>query len=77
MAFKMYKNLDFSRQQDMSASGNTNYFKEADGHEETHYGIICLQCDKASYLGKKLLLPGLLDNVLYELGMEDTQKSDC
>ena len=28
--------------------------------EETCYGI-CLQCDKASHLDKKLLLPGLLD----------------
>ena len=44
------------------------------GIEETSYGI-CLQCDKASYLGKKLLLPGQLDGMLYELYMQDLQKS--
>ena len=46
------------------------------GIEETHYGIF-LQCDKASHLGKKLLLPRLLNGMLYELDMQDPQKSDC
>ena len=46
------------------------------GIEETHHGI-CLQCDKASHLGKKLPLLGLLDGMLYELDMQDPQKSDC
>ena len=46
------------------------------GIEETHYGIY-LQCDKASHLGKKLFLPGLLDNMLYKLDMQDPQKNDC
>ena len=32
--------------------------------------------DLASHLGKKLLLPGLLNGVLYELNMQDPQKSD-
>ena len=36
------------------------------GIEETCYGI-GLQCDKASYSGKKLLLPGLLDGMVYKL----------
>ena len=31
----------------------------------------------ASHLGKKLLLPGLLYDMLYELDMQDPQKSDC
>ena len=30
-----------------------------------------------SHLGKKLLLPGLLDAMLYELDMQDPQKNDC
>ena len=30
-----------------------------------------------SHLSKKLLLPGLLDDMLYELDMQDPQKSDC
>ena len=30
-----------------------------------------------SHLGKKLFLPGLLDGMLYELDMQDPQKSDC
>ena len=46
------------------------------GIEELHYGIY-LQHDKDSYLGKKLLLPGLFDGVLSELEMQDPQKSDC
>ena len=44
--------------------------------EETCYGI-CLLCDKASHLGKKLLLPGLLDAVLYKLDLQDPQNNDC
>ena len=44
--------------------------------EETHYGI-CFQCDKSSHLGKNLLLPELLGGLLYELDMQDPQKSDC
>ena len=43
--------------------------------EETHYGI-CLQCNKARHLGKKLLFSGLLDDMLYELDMQDPQKND-
>ena len=31
----------------------------------------------ASHLGKKLLLPGLLDGLLYKLDMQDLQKNDC
>ena len=46
------------------------------GIAKTRYGI-CLQCDKASHLGKKLLLPGLLDGMLYKLHMQDLQKNDC
>ena len=46
------------------------------GIEETRYGI-CLQCNKSSYLDIKLLLPGGLDGMLYELDMQDPQKSDC
>ena len=57
----------------MSASGSTNYFRE--NIVETHG--ICLQCDKASHFGKKLLFPGWLNDVLYELDMQDTQKSEC
>ena len=45
------------------------------GIEETHYGIF-FQCDKASHLGKKLLLRGLFVGMLYELDMQDSQKSD-
>ena len=29
-----------------------------------------------SHLGRKLLLPGLLDVMLYELDMQDPQKND-
>ena len=29
------------------------------------------------HLGKKLLLPGLLDALLYEMDMQDQQKNDC
>ena len=58
----------------MSASGSTNYFREV--IEETHYGI-CLQYDKAGHLGKKMLLPGLFDGMLYELNMQYSQKNDC
>ena len=43
------------------------------GIEETRYRI-CLQCGKDSHLGKKLLLPGLLDSMLYELDMQDLHK---
>ena len=45
------------------------------GIEETLYGI-CLQCDKASHLGNTLLLPVLLNGMLYELDIQDPQKSD-
>ena len=45
------------------------------GIEETRYGI-CLQCNKGSHLGKKLFLPRLLGDMLYELDMQDPQKSD-
>ena len=31
----------------------------------------------ASNLGQELLLPGLLDVMLYELDMQDPQKNDC
>ena len=31
----------------------------------------------ASYLDKKLLLPGLLDGTLYELDIQDPEKNDC
>ena len=48
-------------------------FKNLIGIEETCYGI-CLQCDKASHLGKKLFLPGLLYDMLYELDMPDPKK---
>ena len=44
--------------------------------EQTHYGI-CLQYDKANHLGKKLLLLGLIDSMLYILEMQDPQKNDC
>ena len=60
----------------MSASGSTNYFKRLMGIEETRYRI-CLQCDKFRHLGKKLLLPGLLEGMLYKLDMQDPQKNDC
>ena len=30
-----------------------------------------------SHLGKKLLLPGLLDVMLYKLDMQNPQKNDC
>ena len=43
------------------------------GIEETYYGI-CIQCDKAVHLSKKLLLPVLLDGMLYK---PDPQKNDC
>ena len=43
------------------------------GTEETRYGI-CFQGDKASHLGKKLLLSKLFDGILYELDMQDPQK---
>ncbi|CAO2578492.1 hypothetical protein LEMLEM_LOCUS574, partial [Lemmus lemmus] len=43
------------------------------GIKETHYRI-CLQCDKASHLGKKLLLPGLLNGMLYEMDVKDHRK---
>ena len=75
MTFKCFNNLDFSWQWDMSASDSTNYFRAVDRHwKETHYGI-CLQCDKGSHLGKKLLLSGLY-GMLYELYMQDPRKND-
>ena len=43
------------------------------GIKEPLYGV-CFQGRKASHLGKKLLLPGLLDNMLYELDMQNPQK---
>ena len=43
------------------------------GIKETSYGIF-LQCDKASYVAKKLVLPGLLSGTLYELNLHDTHK---
>ena len=43
--------------------------------EETCYEI-CLQHDKVSHLSKKLLLPGLLDSMLYKLDFQETQKND-
>ena len=46
------------------------------GTEETHYGV-CFQYDKANHLGKKLLLPGLFDNMLYKLDIQDPQENDC
>ena len=45
------------------------------GIEEIYYEI-CLQCGTASHLGKKLLLPRLLYGMLYELNMQDIQRSD-
>ena len=36
-----------------------------------------LLMELVSHLGKKLLLPRLLDVILYELDMQDPQKSDC
>ena len=54
----------------MSASGSTNYFKRMMGIEEAPYEVV-------SHLGKKVLLPGLLDGMLYELDIQDTQKNDC
>ena len=60
----------------MSASGSTNYFRELMGIEETCYRIY-LRCDKARHLGKKLLLSGPLDGMLYKLDMQDPQKNDC
>ena len=46
------------------------------GIKETPYRMY-LQCDKASHSGKRLLLPGLLDDMLYESDIQDPQKSDC
>ena len=46
------------------------------GIEETLQAI-CLQCNKASHLGKKLLLQGLLNVMVYELDIQDLQKNDC
>ena len=37
---------------------------------------ICLQCDEASHLGKKLLLLELHDGVLYKLNFHDSQKKN-
>ena len=44
------------------------------GIEEIHYRIYLL-CYKANHLGKKLLLPELLDSMVYEMDMQDLQKS--
>ena len=66
---------DFSQQWDTSASGSTNYLREIMFTEEINYGI-CLWYDKASHLGKKLLLPRLPGSMLYELDMQDPQKDD-
>ena len=60
----------------MSDSDSTSYFRGLMGIEETCYGV-SLQCDKASHLGKKLLLPGLIYGMLYILGLQDPQKDDC
>lgn len=34
-------------------------------------------CGKISQLGKKLLVPGLLDSMLYKLDMQGPQESEC
>ena len=44
------------------------------GIKEAPYGV-CFQCGKASHLGKKLLLPGLLDSMLYKLDMQDPHEN--
>ena len=42
------------------------------GIKEALYGI-CFQNDKVSHLGKKMFLPGLIDNILYILNIQDPQ----
>ena len=49
----------------MRHTGSISYFKMIMSSEEF-----------ASHLGKILLLPVLLDGMLYELDMEDPQKND-
>ena len=49
-------------------------------HQSTSRGrwaVKNLLMEFVSHLGKKLLLPGLLDVVLYEMDMQDPQKNDC
>ena len=46
----------------MSASGSTNYFRKVDGHQRNLLQNL-LSIEKASHLGKRLLLPGLLDGM--------------
>ena len=48
----------------MFASGSTIYYKTMVDIEES-------PMEFAGHLGKKLLLPGLLDGILYELDMQD------
>lgn len=60
----------------MSALGSNNYFKKIMHIEESPYRV-CLQCGKTSILGQKLLLPGLLGNMLYNLDIQVPQKNNC
>ena len=51
------------------------FTSELMGIEETPYGVCC-HCDKTGHLGKKLLLLGLIDSLLYKLDMQDPQERD-
>ena len=71
--FKCFKNMPFHDSETCLLLVATIISARLMGIEETCYGI-CLQCDKASHLGKKLLLPALLDSKLYKLNTQDLQK---
>ncbi|CAO2636510.1 hypothetical protein LEMLEM_LOCUS23561 [Lemmus lemmus] len=47
------------------------YFTRMIGMQEARRGQF------VGHLNKKLLLPGLLDAMLYELEMQDPQRNDC
>lgn len=73
---KGFKNLDFFNSETWMLLVSPIISEGLMGIKETHYGI-CLQWDKASVLEKKLLLPGLLDGMQYELDMQNPEKSGC
>ena len=73
MALKCFNNLDFSQHETCLLLAAPIASNKMMGIKETHYGVF-FECGMTSHLGKKLLLPGLLDSMLYKLEMQDHRK---
>ena len=67
--FKCFNNLDFSQLEMCFLLAASITAKRIMNIEEAPYEV-CFQ------FGKKLLLPGLLDSMLYKLDMQDPQENN-